>query len=189
MSTKGPLAVDTSSLAELLPADGPHPDRAHELELFGQFIGSWELEVRFFDAAGASTPPESAQWTFGWVLDGRAIQDVIVMAGAGGASAPGKRRMGTTLRYFDRALGNWRIAFVGATTGVFVVLTGGTVGDEIHLEGPDVDGGPMIWRFSEIGADRFHWMGWKSSDGGRTWWLEQEMHARRILNQPRPRQQ
>ena len=182
------LAETSTDVAGLLHADAPHPDHAADLALFGQFIGSWELAVRFFDADGQAMPLAPARWTFGWALDGRAIQDVIVMAGPDGTVAPGRRRIGTTVRYFDRQLGAWRIVFVGATTGVFVVLTGDAMGDEIHLDGPDIDGGPMRWRFSEIGPNRFHWMGWKSSDGGETWWLEQEMEARRIGHTSRTRQ-
>lgn len=170
-----------ADLIELLAGAAPHPERGEELGLFGQFVGSWDMEVRFFDPTGASTAPARGVWTFGWVLDGRAIQDVLVMPGPDGVFTPGRRRIGSTLRYFHRELGKWRIVFLGTTTGVFVTLEGGALGDEIRLEGLDMDGGPLSWRFSEIRPDYFHWKGWKSPDDGRTWWLEQEMHARRIV--------
>jgi hypothetical protein len=42
------------------------------------------------------------------------------------------------------------------------------------------DGDPFLrWRFTEVGADHFVWLGEYSVDEGRTWILEEKMVATR----------
>lgn len=172
----------TWAIGDLLPAAGPHAAHAKALATFGQFVGSWDLDVRFFDAAGEPTPARPARWSFDWVLDGRAVQDVLVMPGpVDGSLVPGDRGIGTTLRYLDPTAGLWRLVFVGATSGNFVNLTGGAAGPDIVLRGVDMDGSSLRWTFTEITPSSFHWLGHTSNDGGDSWRLEQEMHARRSV--------
>ncbi|HEU4698886.1 MAG TPA: hypothetical protein VFS40_06890, partial [Gemmatimonadales bacterium] len=63
------------ALLAALAADGPAADRADRLGLFGQFVGSWEVEVETAGAGGAWSRA-AAEWHFGWVLEGRAVADV-----------------------------------------------------------------------------------------------------------------
>ena len=67
------------------------------LGTFGQFIGSWDLDW-YIEGARAK-----GELHFGWVLGGRAIQDVWVVPG---------RFHGSTLRFYDRALGAWRSTWI-----------------------------------------------------------------------------
>jgi len=60
-----------AGLVEALHADGPAGPHADELMLFGRFVGSWRLE--WSDADGATA---TGELHFGWVLGGRAVQDV-----------------------------------------------------------------------------------------------------------------
>jgi len=60
------------------------------------------------------------------------------------------------------------------------MLKGGAVGDRIVLEGVDRDGSPFRWSFNDIRRDSFVWRGEISSDGGKTWRLEQEMRLKRV---------
>ena len=65
-----------------LAAHGPDPTHREEMMLFGRLIGSWELDM-------VSFPPEvaarrfSAECHFGWTLQGRAIQDVLIARSPG----------------------------------------------------------------------------------------------------------
>ena len=56
-----------------------------------------------------------------------------------------------------------------------ISLAGGVVGDRIVLLGVDVDGSPLRWSFNDIKPDSLYWKGEISSDGGKTWRVEQEM--------------
>ena len=62
------------SLQEALHVAGPNPDHAEHLGLFGQFVGSWDLQWSGLDADGR--PARAGELHFGWVLGGRAVQDV-----------------------------------------------------------------------------------------------------------------
>jgi hypothetical protein len=160
-----------------LLAGGPHPAQRDALMTFGRFVGSWDMRVQFFDEAGELMWDGPAEWSFSWVLDGRAVQDVLVFPAVDGSLEPGKRGIGSTLRYLDPTTQTWRIVFVGAVSGTFITLTGRRSGDEIVLEGEDVDGSPLRWVFTDISADAFHWKGFISDDGGGSWRMEQEMLA------------
>ena len=65
-----------------LHSAGPDPALAAKLALFGRFVGSWDLDWSGRDAAGR---PLSARGElhFGWVLGGRAIQDIWIVPGRG----------------------------------------------------------------------------------------------------------
>jgi hypothetical protein len=55
---------------------------------------------------------------------------------------------------------------------------GRTEGGIIVLDGLDEDPKER-WSFRDITPDSFHWRGESSTDGGRTWFIEEEMRARR----------
>ena len=160
-----------------LRAHGPYREFAKKLETFGQFVGVWDLLVEFYDDNGDRTYGEPGTWSFAWVLDGRAIQDVLVYPRETGTGPV--RGIGTSLRFYNPARGAWQVIWLGAVTGVTVVLWGGPHGGTIRLEGPDPDGTLNRWEFTDIHAERFVWQGFESSDGGQTWLLRQRMTARR----------
>ncbi|MGH2348009.1 MAG: hypothetical protein ACRDFT_00925 [bacterium] len=148
--------------------------------LFGQFVGTWNMDVRFFDDTGTRVYQKPGEWSFAWVLDGRAIQDVLIFPDLDPPfSAGGERRIGTTLRLYDPEHDTWQVVWVGATSGLVVVLSGRQVGDEIWIEGREEDGTLYRWMFTDIGTDHFLWKGLVSAEGSDTWILRQEMAARR----------
>jgi hypothetical protein len=161
---------------ENLRANGPHSGHADTLRTFGQFIGVWDMDVKLFDRVGKLTYHQPCVWMFSWILDGRAIQDVLV-----GPPRPGshERGIGTTIRYFNEATGRWQITWMSAASSTYIHLEGGRQNDEIVMEGADVDGSPLRWMFTEITPESFHWRGYISDDSGKSWRMEQEMLAHR----------
>lgn len=164
-----------------LRANQPHPAYRDKLMLFGQFIGVWDMDIKFFDDNGDTIFHGPGEWSFSWVLDGRVIQDVLTYADLRDTAkdAPGERRTGTTLRYYDPRLDVWRVIWLGAASGTLILLTGSPVGDEIWIEGVEDNGTLNRWMFTAITADSFHWKGMASTDKGITWKPEQEMLAHR----------
>ena len=69
---------------ETLHAHGPAPDRAAYIMLYGQFVGSWNGSLKYLDAEGGRRET-TAEVHFGWVLEGRAIQDVWIAPSRNGA--------------------------------------------------------------------------------------------------------
>src|SRR6266511_2855520 len=131
-----------TAFAAALAAEGPHPDHSAELMTFGQFVGSWAMDVRFFDREGLLTVHVPATWTFAWVLEGRAVQDVFVFGAPDDGTPTGR---GSTLRYFDPRADLWHVYWLGASSGTIVRLQGKPSTGDILLEGEDVDGSPLRW--------------------------------------------
>ena len=85
-------------MIEALQAEGPFADHAGKLMLFGRLVGSWDIEGRFFDQDGNVTKQEAGEWHFGWVLEGRVIQDVLISPSRDAREGGGKRRRNTGRR-------------------------------------------------------------------------------------------
>jgi hypothetical protein len=152
-------------MLELLAADGPHPDHADALMLFGRFTGAWEMEGWRLAADGAHTP-QRGEWRFGWVLGGRAIQDVLLVPGV---------EHGTTIRFYDPDADAWEITWITPPGRAVRRLRARPDGDGIALDGLDPAGHRLRWAFTDITPERFTWHGRASYDEGATWRLEEEM--------------
>src|SRR5690606_1309060 len=117
----------------LVSAD-PHPDLAPEDRLFDPFIGSWDLEVTWYEG-GRVTRTEPGEWHFAWVLEGRAVQDVWIVPRRDrrGAGAD-LYEYGTSLRFPDPDLGGWRSTWLGPMHRVARVFTARREGDDVVLD-------------------------------------------------------
>jgi hypothetical protein len=173
-----------SSFARVLHADGPDPEREAELALYSWLIGHWEMDVTAIPEGG-STHAGGGEIHAGWILQGRAIQDVWMiprlserrsgiepLRGAG-------NWYGTTLRIYDPNLDAWRILWNDPATNFFTQQTGRARGRDIVQEGPDPRGGSMRWTFSEIEPASFHWTAERRPNGG-AWRKEVDIRARRV---------
>jgi hypothetical protein len=180
-STTAPAAVDADTgfpILNGLRAGQPYPPSRDQLMLFGQFVGIWDMDVEYYNQAGECTYHGQWEWSFAWILGGRAIQDVIVRLDPADDGTPARVPGGTTLRYCHPGTGDWTVYYLGIVTGITTLLHGGAVGDTIVLEGPDPDGTQNRWTFSDIRADSFTWTGVESR-AGAAWWRNQRMLARR----------
>lgn len=163
-------------MIEALRADGPYRDYADKLMLFGQFVGSWDVEGRFFNEDGGVRSEHRGEWHWGWVLEGRVIQDVLISPPRD-QRAPGEQsyEYGTTLRAYDPRIDAWRVSFVMPVYGATVNLVAREHYDEIWLEGRGPKNELFRWTFSEITRERVRWRGFVSLDEGRTWVNDEEM--------------
>jgi hypothetical protein len=85
---------------EALIANGPSQDLVHELQLFGQFVGSWGLDW-IGRGSKSQRAPMRGELHFGWILDGRAVQDVWIVPG-GSRANQAERNVGfhgSTIRF------------------------------------------------------------------------------------------
>jgi hypothetical protein len=178
-TTSNPVA---SGMIEALHADGPFPQSADKLELFGRLVGSWDIEGRFFDEEGSVLRDGKGEWHFGWVLEGRVIQDVIIAPPREGRD-PGQpsQAYDTAIRVYDPSIDAWRVTVVAPVYGATVNLVARAHDDEIVQEGRGPDGRPVRWTFSEFTHERVRWQGFVSNDEGLTWVRDEEI----ILNRRR----
>jgi hypothetical protein len=177
-----PGAVATS-FAEVLHAEGPDAEREAQLALYSWLIGDWEFAITTFPEEG-TTHDGHGEIHAGWVLQGRAIQDVWMIPRLRDRK-PGIEQFpnagnwyGTTLRIYDPNIDAWRILWNDPATNLFTHQTARAHGRDIVQEGRDPRGGSMRWTFSEIERDSFHWMAERAPDD-KTWRREVDIRARR----------
>jgi hypothetical protein len=172
-----------SAFLDALGADGPAADRAGKMDLYGRFVGSWELDVMQFSEDG-SERRRKGEWHFGWALEGRAVQDVWIVPPRGelrhGDAASNVNTYGTTLRVYDPRIDAWQIQWTDPVTQNFLQMIGRAQGDDIVQLGTRPDGTPIRWSFVEIVPNAFRWRGEISADRGTTWLLHVEFLARRV---------
>ena len=169
-------AQASSAMIEVLRADGPFPEYADRLMVFGRLVGSWDIEGRYIDEDGNTTRETTGEWHFGWVLEGRAIQDVIIAPPLDDRE-PGQssRSYDAAIRAYDPTTDSWRVTLVAPVHGATVNLIGREHGDEIWLEGIGPEGKAVRWTFSEFSDERVRWQGFVSKDDGSTWVRDEEI--------------
>ena len=175
--------VQQEGFTALLAASGRATEIPESADVYGWLVGSWELEVLHYKAVDVTAQRLQGEAHFGWVLEGRAIQDVWIMP-----RCPDRRpdldkvnnMYGTTLRVWDATIQAWRINWINPVTGHREQQIGSRVGKDIVQMGARADGTATRWRFTEITADSFHWIGEALEADGQTWKLEGEFRARRI---------
>lgn len=158
------------SLVEALHSDHPAVDQADKMALYGWLIGRWEMDSVIHSDDGTKQSGPRGEIHFGWVLEGRAIQDVWALPGF---------FYGTTLRVYDPALDAWHILWSDPLKQYYTRQIGRARGNDIVQEGTDEAGTPVRWSFTEITPNSFHWLGERSPDKGTSWRIQIEFFARR----------
>ena len=174
--------VRLSSLVNALHADHPAADRADKMGLYGWLIGRWTIDAIYHLNEG-TIRRSRGEIHAGWVLEGRALQDVWIVPArdAQRADPPGPGDFyGTTLRVYDPKLDAWHILWSDPLNQVYRQQIGRAHGDDIVQDGTDETGAPVRWSFTEITPNSFRWLGERSADGGTTFRLLVEFLARRI---------
>jgi hypothetical protein len=162
------------SFIDVLHSDHPAPDRADKMDLYAWLIGQWDMDVTTYEQNGTKHRGRG-EIHAGWVLEGRAIQDVwmIPPRAERGPDAPvlpvAGNWYGTTLRVYDPA------------TQAYTRQIGRARGKDIVQVGKLESGAILRWTFTEITSDSFHWLGEHSADGGTTWWLQVDIRSRRVV--------
>jgi hypothetical protein len=158
------------SFIDALHTAGPAPDRADKMGLYGWLIGRWEMDAVVVGTDGTKYNARG-EIHFGWVLEGRAIQDVWILPGF---------FYGTTLRIYDPGIDAWHILWSDPLKQLYRRQIGRARGQDIVQEGQDDSGAAVRWSFTDITPNSFHWLGEHSGDGGANWQLQAEFFARRV---------
>lgn len=168
-----------TGLITALHVAGPAARDAGRLMLFGRFVGSWHLE---WSGTGADGQPATmtGELHFGWVLGGRAVQDVWIVPGRGqpGEGQPPLAFHGSTIRFYDPAIDAWRSTWIEPVNGRVRRFIGRPSDGDIVLVS-DEDDPQLRWRFTDITADSFTWRAETSRDAGATWHFDEQMLATR----------
>jgi hypothetical protein len=176
------ILAQSSALSDALA----YPQRAPEIQevddIYGWLIGNWELDIRVY-WADVSERKLKGEAHFGWVLEGRAVQDVWILPRPSDRPRLPDQRLysyGTTLRVWDPNLRAWRVTWINPATAQRTELIGRRVGNDIVQLGSAADGTPVRWSFTEITGDSFRWTGETLQTDGHTWKLQGDFVARRV---------
>ena len=163
-----------------LIASSRSPEISESFDVYGWLVGSWDLKVLHYRGLDVSSKNLNGEVHFSWVLEGRAIQDVWIMPTLSERTPNSDRTnnmYGVTLRIWDSAIKAWRIRWINPVNGHEERQTGRKVGDEIVQVGARLDGTPTRWRYTEITANSFRWVGEALEPDGTTWKIEGEFAA------------
>lgn len=144
---------------EALASSERHQALPEEYDYFGKLIGSWNID--YVDSRDSRVLKH-----FSRVLEGMAVQDVIVLPGF---------EYGTTLRVYNPGTHAWDIAY--CYTGRIMRFEARKQGDIIVLTG--VEDERRKWVFAKIEDDYFHWQDVTVRDDGE-WEVRFDLHARRM---------
>ncbi|MTQ98338.1 hypothetical protein GMD88_14715 [Pseudoflavonifractor sp. BIOML-A6] len=147
---------------EALASGERHQALPEEYDYFGKLIGSWNID--YVDSRDSRVL--KGEWHFSRVLEGMAVQDVIVLPGF---------EYGTTLRVYNPGTHAWDIAY--CYTGRIMRFEARKQGDIIVLTG--VEDERRKWVFAKIKDDYFHWQDVTVRDDGE-WEVRFDLHARRM---------
>ena len=172
--------LSDTGFAQTLLAPGPHPSLGHHADTFGRLIGSWSGEYHDHQA-GQPLETGSMEVHFGWVLQGRAVQDTGIAPPrepARAGSVLKRQTYGTTLRVFHPEIEAWRAVWLNPVTGKRNDLIGRRSGDDIVQFCFDADR-PEKWVFARITARSFLWRALLLGDDGVTWVMDTEFQLHR----------
>ena len=178
-----PLSGRSPSFIDALHADGPAPGRAEQMGLYGWLIGAWEMDVQVHMANDAEYRGKG-EIHFGWVLEGRAIQDVWITPPPDQRNDPigaAANFYGSTFRIYDPAIDAWHIFWLDPVKQFYSRMIGRAAGRDI--EQLTVNETPQRrWRFTDITPNSFHWTADvdEGEDGAVQWRRHVEFFARRI---------
>lgn len=147
----------------------PATDRTDKMKLYGWLIGRWTFDATVHRDDGTQHRG-AGEIHFGWVLEGRAIQDVWVLPGV---------FYGMTLRVYDPGIDAWHILWNDPLQQFYARQVGRAQGANIVQLGKNNAGDAVRWSFTGIAANSFRWIGERSRDDGRSWQPQAEFLARR----------
>jgi uncharacterized protein len=171
-----PAADPRLDMVTALRATGPDPSLGDHAGVIGHLVGTWDVEYTDFSKDGKVTH-RTGELIFGWVLDGRVLQDLWIVDPSGTHK---DREVYTDLFYFDPKSETWSAAAIDPEHASVARLTGGAASDDrIVLDSPDLGAKEARWSFNDIHPDSFIFRDEASNDDGKTWRLRSEYHMKR----------
>lgn len=169
--TMGPL-----HLAAALEARGPNPALGNHATVIDRLTGTWDVQYTDYSRDG-KVNHRTGELTFGWVMDGRVMQDLWVV---NPSAADKDREVYTDLFFFDPKTNAWLSAFVDPEHPSVDRFTGHTDGDDrLVFESGDFGAEETRWSYNDLRPDSFVYRAEVSSDRGKTWKLQSEYHMSR----------
>ncbi|QCT69859.1 hypothetical protein [Eubacterium maltosivorans] len=158
---------------ETLTSSGKSAELPEAYNYFGKLIGSWKLDYTDHNIACSV----KGEWHFSWVLEGMAVQDVIILPSRETKTQPPHplTEYGTTLRVYNPDTHTWDIAY--GYTGRIMRLEARKQNDMVVLT--NIDDERQKWVFIKIEDTHFHWQNITVKEDGE-WHINADIYAERI---------
>jgi hypothetical protein len=154
-------------LADLMVSDAPRPEYAEAFRPFAPLIGSWDLDVSWYDEDGAITRQTKGEWHFAWALDGRAVADIWITPSRAARATDGDGEWGLTIRIHDPELNAFRSTWMGPKNAFVMTFIGHTSENSITLDSREPLAAKTRWIFTDISETGFHWRNEDEDESGR----------------------
>jgi hypothetical protein len=177
-ATSGTPTKDPSlDMVTALEALSPHSSLGEQAKPFGRLVGAWDVEYTDFTKSG-KTLHRTGELHFGWVMDGRVLQDLWVVDPSGTSK---EREVYTDLFYFEPKAGRWHIVSVDPYAASVATFVGSAIdNDRIVMESHDLAPTETHrWSFNDMNLGLLVFRDEISSDDGKTWELKSEYHMKR----------
>ena len=146
---------------EALTSKEKHKALPEEFDYFGKLIGSWKID--YVDNSNSCVI--KGEWHFSRILEGMAIQDVIVLPGF---------EYGTTVRVYNPSTHAWDVAY--CYTGKIIRLEAKKQDGKIVLT--NIEDARRKWVFAAIEDNYFHWQDVTVKEDGK-WHVRFDLYAER----------
>jgi hypothetical protein len=165
-----------SVFAGLMVSDAPRPEFEEVFRPFAPLIGSWDLDVSWYDDDGQVSRETKGEWHFAYALDGRAVADIWITPSRAQRPIDGDGEWGLSVRLYDPTLQAFRSTWMGPANALVKTFIARAAGDTITLETP----GPTKtrWAFSDLTPTIFNWRNEDETETGAIT-LRQTFHATR----------
>lgn len=163
-------------LAGLMVSDAPRPEFLEPFQPFAPLIGSWDLDVTWYDADGTVVRQTKGEWHFAWALDGRAVADIWITPSRAQRTVDGE--WGLTVRIYDPELGAFRSTWMGPKHSLVMTFIGHPGPDSITLEAQHSN---TRWIFTDITPTSFDWRNEDFDDTGNV-----IVRQRFVASRPQP---
>lgn len=175
---KNTLSTGIDIFSRELTSAGPSSELGDFAHVYSPLIGSWHVRAADHLSDGSRQESEG-EWHFSWILEGRAIQDVLICPGVSERTpdmSKTNNRYGTTIRFFDLVTHRWKMNWFNPVTGARNELVVRRYPDRIEQTGQD-EGLLLRWTFSQIQPQSFYWLGEYSENNGQSWVKRTEFFA------------
>jgi len=150
-------AAAAKVLAGLMVSDEPRPEYAEAFAPFAPLIGSWDLDVAWYDDDGAVTRTTKGEWHFAWALDGRAVADIWITPSRAARAVDGDGEWGLSIRIHDPELNAFRSTWMGPKAAFVMTFIAQAREDSITLESREPLATKTRWVFTGISPTGFRW--------------------------------
>jgi hypothetical protein len=155
-----------SVFAGLVVSDGPRAEFEEVFRPFAPLIGSWDLDVSWYDDDGRMSRETKGEWHFAYALDGRAVADIWITPSRAQREIDGDGEWGLSVRLWDPELKAFRSTWMGPGFALVKTFIGRPGEGSITLETNDGSAIKTRWIFTELTPTSFNWRNEDEDESG-----------------------